>query len=394
MKKVVVAACAMSVISIPAFAQSSVTLYGLVDTSLSYTNNVNGGAAFQETSGKTSGSRWGLRGSEDLGGGMRAVFTLENGFTGTNGLAGQGNRLFGRQAFVGLASDSIGTFTFGRQYSPISDELCNYFAACFFSPTMHIGDNDNMNQTIRINNSVKFQSNNYAGFTFNGLYGFSNQAAGPSSQGFGNNRAWSIAGNYTRNAFSAGIGYLEFNHPNATSNTSGAVGGASPSSGDEYSSNFFYGIDGGVARQRIGAAGTSYQYGKATADLGFTRVWLDYNDGAARKLNNYTATLRYQLTPPLTLLADYTFTSGSATGLPGTNNADLKPKWHQVTLSADYFLSKRTDLYVAMEYQLAAGDGTTLVGGHYERIAQIKSVGTSSSSDKQLSATVGIRHRF
>src|SRR5690349_2136122 len=72
-----------------AHAQSSVTLYGLIDAGLQYTNNVVKGAShgslFQATSGEINGSRFGLRGSEDLGGGLHAIFVLENGFSVTNG---------------------------------------------------------------------------------------------------------------------------------------------------------------------------------------------------------------------------------------------------------------------------------------------------------------------
>src|ERR1700758_2108659 len=99
-----------------AHAQSSVTLYGLIDAGITYTNNQHGQKNFQATSGDINGSRFGLRGAEDLGGGLKAIFTLENGFSIQNGQLGQGGRLFGRQAFVGLSSDSYGTLTVGRQY--------------------------------------------------------------------------------------------------------------------------------------------------------------------------------------------------------------------------------------------------------------------------------------
>ncbi|MCH5824209.1 porin, partial [Salmonella enterica] len=64
--------------------------------------------------GVQSGSRWGLRGSEDLGDGLRAMFTVESGFDSGNGTSQQG-RLFNRQATIGLANDSWGSLEFGRQ---------------------------------------------------------------------------------------------------------------------------------------------------------------------------------------------------------------------------------------------------------------------------------------
>ncbi|TPQ43021.1 porin, partial [Burkholderia ubonensis] len=102
----------------PAHAQSSVTLYGTIDAGLDYISNqkspAGAGPAYGVQSGNVSTSRWGLRGNEDLGGGLGAVFTLENGFNGANGKFGNGGDEFGRQAWVGLSSHSAGALTFGR----------------------------------------------------------------------------------------------------------------------------------------------------------------------------------------------------------------------------------------------------------------------------------------
>src|ERR1700751_1206050 len=92
-----------------AYAQSSVTLYGLIDEGVNFTNNAGSGSAVQVRSGDTSGSRWGVRGDEDLGGGLSAIFRLESGFNASNGQLGEGGRLFGRQAYVGLQSQQYGT---------------------------------------------------------------------------------------------------------------------------------------------------------------------------------------------------------------------------------------------------------------------------------------------
>ncbi|GJI93940.1 porin [Duganella caerulea] len=100
-----------------AMAQSSVTVYGLVDTGLVYTTNANAaGASITKMPSLTGSfpSRLGFRGSEDLGDGLQAVFTLEMGLSMDTGNMGQGNRLFGRQASVGLKG-SFGTVTLGRQ---------------------------------------------------------------------------------------------------------------------------------------------------------------------------------------------------------------------------------------------------------------------------------------
>ncbi|BDD91983.1 membrane protein [Pandoraea sp. NE5] len=116
MKKLALAAALCGASHI-ALAQSSVQLYGIVDTGVEYLTNVGvSGKSLVRTSQLTGQmpSRWGLTGSEDLGGGTKAVFRLENGFSVTNGQLGQGGRMFGRAAYVGLSSQ-LGTLTIGRQ---------------------------------------------------------------------------------------------------------------------------------------------------------------------------------------------------------------------------------------------------------------------------------------
>jgi predicted porin len=183
MKKLLIAAVAntalgCSLAPISAMAQSSVTLYGLIDEGLNYTSNTGGHSNIQMESGFAQGSRWGLKGSEDLGGGTKAVFQLENGFDVNSGKLGQGGRMFGRQAYVGLSSAQFGTLTMGRQYDSVVDFLALLMADGNWAGYLmsHPYDNDNTDNSFRLNNSVKYMSNTYGGFTFGGLYGFSNQA--------------------------------------------------------------------------------------------------------------------------------------------------------------------------------------------------------------------------
>ena len=95
------------------FAQNSVTLYGIVEVGATYTSNAGGHQQYALTSGVASGSRFGLRGTEDLGSGLQALFDLENGFAPTTGKLGQNGTFFGRQAYVGLGGN-WGTLTLGR----------------------------------------------------------------------------------------------------------------------------------------------------------------------------------------------------------------------------------------------------------------------------------------
>ena len=137
MKKTLVAVAALAFVG-AASAQSSVTLYGKIDweivskTNRAVTTGVKGNPGIKLDSAGLSGSRWGMKGSEDLGGGMSAIFDLQAGFTADDGLAGQSglvsnwitpgaapavSRIFGRQAYAGLKG-GFGQITAGRQYAP------------------------------------------------------------------------------------------------------------------------------------------------------------------------------------------------------------------------------------------------------------------------------------
>jgi len=194
MKKTLMVAALTGVFATAAQAQSSVTLYGLIDAGITYTNNQQGHSNFKATSGSVNGSRWGLRGAEDLGGGLKAIFVLENGFNIFNGTLGQGGREFGRQAFVGISGEQYGAVTLGRQY----DSVVDYLGPLALTGTQYGGtqfahpfDNDNLDNSFRVNNSVKYTSANFGGFKFGGMYGFSNEAGG-----FADNRAYSVGASY------------------------------------------------------------------------------------------------------------------------------------------------------------------------------------------------------
>ena len=120
MKKSLLALVALGAFAGAAHAQSSVTLYGIIDEGFIFNNNAKGGHLYGLSSGVMQGSRFGLRGTEDLGGGLKAIFVLENGFDVNSGRLGQGGLMFGRQAYVGLSSQ-FGTVTLGRQYDSVVD---------------------------------------------------------------------------------------------------------------------------------------------------------------------------------------------------------------------------------------------------------------------------------
>ena len=193
-----------------AHAQSSVTLYGVVDSGITYTNNQNGHAAWQATGGNEQGTRFGLLGKEDLGGGTRAVFRLENGFNIESGAASQGGRLFGRRAYVGLENDRWGTLTMGRQYNAAQEVLEPLQIGATTALTqyaLHPFDTDDLNNTFRTNNSVQYQTPTWYGLRAVGLYGFSN------STSFAQNRVWSIGTSYENGPLQLGAAYVRVDHP-------------------------------------------------------------------------------------------------------------------------------------------------------------------------------------
>ena len=123
MKKLPLAFAMLAAFAGSAAAQSNVTIYGLIDGGVEHQSGGAAGSVTKVTSGIQNASRIGFKGTEDLGGGMSALFTLENGFALDTGAMLQGGALFGRQSFVGLKGN-FGTVTLGRQYTPIFTSLC------------------------------------------------------------------------------------------------------------------------------------------------------------------------------------------------------------------------------------------------------------------------------
>ncbi|CAG9227858.1 Porin [Paraburkholderia tropica] len=386
MKKKILTTAILATIAGAAHAQSSVTLYGLIDAGVSYINHVQtstGSAkAIQYGDGVAQGSRWGLRGSEDLGGGLKAIFVLENGFNSGNGTAGQGSSMFGRQAYVGLTQSNIGSLTFGRQYSFSTDVLGSLYSTGGNTVSgnwaYHVNDVDQLTSS-RISNAVKFQSVNLSGFTFGGMYGFSNTtsfAGSASGTSTASSRAFSFGANYAYGPFSLGGAYTDITYPAAASPTTFSTTLANVNT-----------TGGGTIRDlRSFGFGGRYVYGPATAWLLWTNTRFEPITGSSTIYNAYEAGVKYAFTPALTGGLGYTYSRSS-----GLVNAH----WNQVNGSVDYALSKRTDVYGLVAYQDASGT--------YKGQAVQAQIGDSSSSifapsgtgsQNQVAVRVGIRHKF
>jgi predicted porin len=341
-----------------AHAQSNVTLYGIIDAGISYVNNsatrTGSDHLFKYDDGVAQGSRWGLRGTEDLGGGLKAIFVLENGFNSGNGTLGQGGAMFGRQAYVGLAKNDAGSLTFGRQYSFSTDYLgANYSIGgqtVAGNYAYHINDVDQLTSS-RINNAVKFSSASFYGVTFGGMYGFSNQAG-------------AFAGSPTT--------------------TTGGVTTQGSSRAYSFGLNYKLGSFGNKDLSTFGI-GANYAFGGATVFGLWTNTRFESTTGATSKLNAYEAGGKYAFTPALTGGLGYTY-------MKLTDAAD--GKWQQVDASVDYALSKRTDVYLLGIYQHASGSNNGV-----DVQAQIGSstsyFGTSGTgSNNQVAVRIGMRHKF
>ncbi|CAM4126094.1 porin [Bordetella tumulicola] len=176
MKKTLLAAALLAGFAGVAQAETSVTLYGIIDTGIGY-NKVKGdgfsASRIGMINGVQNGSRWGLRGTEDLGDGLQAVFQLESGFSSANGTSSQGDRLFGRQATIGLQSDSWGRLDFGRQTNITSKYFGSIdpFGAGFGQA--NIGMGISAANTVRWDNMVMYQTPSFSGFQFGVGYSFS-----------------------------------------------------------------------------------------------------------------------------------------------------------------------------------------------------------------------------
>jgi len=384
MKKNMVALAVTAAFALPAFAQSSITLYGVIDEGINYTSNAGDKSAYQLESGYAQGSRWGLKGSEDLGSGLKAIFDLENGFDVNSGGLQEGARIFGRQAFVGLTAANYGTLTLGRQYDSVVDYLAPTTANGNWGGYLlsHPYDNDNTDNSFRVNNTVKYMSPSFAGLQFGGTYSFSNET------GFANNRTYSLGGQYTNGGLLVGAAYLDANNPGLTTDGSIATDDA----------NFI------SERLRIFGGGINYTFGAATVGFAYsntnvgqpsatdTSVYVGAitppNGGTltALKFQNFEVNGKYQFTPAFFVGVQYVYTAATMDATSGNEN----PKYHTFGLMADYNLSKRTDFYFQAAYQKVAGDKTDTVLDD----AYIPGAAGASSSSNQVTVRAAIRHQF
>ena len=221
MKLRIAAGLACAGLSASAFAQSSVTLYGIVDTGIEYVSHANAaGDSVVRMPGITGEmpSRWGVRGSEGLGGGWSTIFALESGFNMRGGTLNQGGRMFGRQAWVGMNSP-YGSLTFGRQYTMTFWAIAD---ADLLGPDIYGGTAsfDQYLPSSRSDNTIVYKGS-YEGVTLGATWSFGRDSAGTgNSPGQGtcagpvpgsaqSCREWSAMLRYDRNGYGVAAAYDE-----------------------------------------------------------------------------------------------------------------------------------------------------------------------------------------
>lgn len=324
---------------------STITMYGLIDATVRHASNAVAPSGDDNTDvgdGIFTGSRWGLRGREDLGGGLRAFFTLEAGFDPSSGAITQAtttadygqaatSRFFGREATVGLGN-AWSAVRAGRQFTVahvISTTFQpqgnpNNLALGIFS-SHHVARQDNLVRADATLGDVQL----LGGYTFGGQ---SDASA---------NSTWALGAMYAKGDVTVG-GYVQ------------------------YLNN----IDDTETR-RIYGLGGNYKF---TKDLvGFAGYMLRSDEVSDRENSVWTLGANYELTPQVQLSAGYLSDdqSGSA-ALDGSRTVGF--------VTANYKFSRRTDIYAVVD--------TNEVEDGYAKPAFMGTKG------RQTAYSVGLRHRF
>lgn len=316
MKKTLTALAVLTAVSGGALAQTSVSVYGVMDIGIARRDDSNpAGKTTTMESGQQSGSRLGFKGREDLGGGMAAQFVLESGVNLDNGTSGQSGRLFGRQAWVGL-DGNFGGFKLGRQQTVL------YTALDKIDP-FHINLAGNSQKVfgygayasdpfLRTDNTIAYSMPTVAGIDGTLTYSLGEQAGD-----YQRKRSTGLGLSYANRGLNLQLAYLK-------SNTVDAPAGFGANVGDN----------------RALLVGGTYDFGLLVAHLGYAENRLGGIAGGGKDRN---------------LLAGLTVPVGAAGSVMAsfirnelTDFADGKSD--QYALGYSHKLSKRTNVYTSVSY--------------------------------------------
>lgn len=357
MKRFCFAALALSAgVASAVHAQSSVTLYGIVDSGILYKTHAaaGGGSAWSVASGIDSTSRWGLIGREDLGGGLKALFELESGFRVNTGQSingglptSSGNVLFDRGAVVGLGSDTLGSVTLGKNRSP----LLRMLSRLDIEGYSNFGSLNNLlyqnlsgytgYQYSWVDNSVEYISPEVAGFQGMAMYSFGGVAGDFSAKSVA-----SFGASYINGGFTGVAAY--FNGRDITGVTSSTTA-------------------------RAYTAGASYGFDTFKFMLDFANF---KNPARGTSDNFYTAEFSYTPTPYWTISATYIRQDDRV-----TNDRDAS----LYKLGALYSLSRATSLYSFVGY---------VKNNRLATLGLQNSTPSGVPGGNQFGVAIGIRHLF
>jgi predicted porin len=347
--------------SLSAHAQSSVTIYGLLDVGITYIINEHGHSKLKADDGINRPTLLGFRGIEDLGGGNRAIFQLESQFSINNGALVPGQSQFSRSAFVGLESDRFGRITLGNQFDFMTDslffggndpaELAGHLYGFRAGPFTRLGIPQNPTGNFdwdrmaaeRIANSVKYLSPEYAGFSAGAMYGFGNVAG---SIGIGNSSSFGF--NYAGASFGLNAAYTDVKYPTA-------------------------GAEVGIRNWGVGA---HYILGEVIIRGLVTTVRNTVEGGAIAEASGGAL---YQFLPDWNAGAAYMYMKGNA--VLDRNHA------HQLSAILDHSLSRRTSVYLMSVYQRTNAGAQALING-------INEPNGSSSGPSQFLVRLGLHTLF
>jgi len=376
MKKSLLAVAVAAALPTFAQAQSSVTLYGVMEVAVQYSdaqanatiaaNTVSEGeGGLRLVSGQSSGSRFGIRGTEDLGGGLQAVFTIENGLNVDTGAQADPSAFWNRQAFVGLAG-GWGQLTFGRQYSPLFWSLIpadfaaythynNWAGSPCLTPQGQCGTQGSavVQGPFRINNSIAYKSPTFGGLTVYAMYAPGENLVNSATPGTGSDAVG------TGNLFGVAAGWQ--------------LGGLYLTAG-------YHGIDnkstaataaGSVLKDVMGVA-ASYKWSSFGVSVGYTMLNYETLNSADPSVSNLLVSLFANIGPGK-LLANVT--QREYQDFIGQRNESAL----QVGVAYEVPMSKRTNWYVAYGLNDLSGN-------------QVQN--PNSQLDSQNRFAIGLRHFF
>ena len=403
MKKTLLAASLM-VAYAAVHAQSSVTIYGIMDAGATYSDKVASGTGttsgrqFGIGSGLLQSSRFGLRGSEDLGGGLNATFSLEQGVGVDQGTGGTSTKAWSRRSVVGLSGKTFGTLDVGWRKDFLDDVGNFYGSVTPFGTFIYNGSLNNLNRASggsRATNMVYYATGNFSGLRAYGTVGLG-ETSGSKRAG----SAWGGGANYDGGIFSVGGGYWQSMRGTGTGaatsadqaapNSVGCNGTAGGVAGDVCLTTWTIGakVNAGPVLARgmyslvkhplvttTGAAAPNFAT-TFTSSLGtgaFTSGGPNNTKGQLLDVG-----LDYKLSAPALLKVSYLQSQYDFLG------ASSKGKVRQLTVGGEYYLSKRTTVYATAASQSADAMYTPGILG---------TVGPGRDS-KVAGVGAGMRHTF